>query len=58
MKTILRRIIADFVFPVENKPGILQLVTRIVPATSFIDVLNGLYLRNLGLWKTMKGLKP
>ena len=32
MKTIIRRIIADFVFPVENKPGILQLVTRIVPA--------------------------
>jgi hypothetical protein len=44
MKTILRRIIADFVFPVENKPGIIQLVTRIVPATYFIDILNGLYL--------------
>jgi len=58
MKTIIRRIIADFVFPVENNPGILQLVTRIVPATYFIDILNGLYLRNLGLWKTMKGLKP
>jgi hypothetical protein len=38
MKTILRRIIANFVFPVENKPGLLQLVTRIVPATYFLSI--------------------
>ena len=42
-------LLSNFVFPVENMPGILQLVTRIVPATYFIDILNGLYLRNLGL---------
>jgi hypothetical protein len=41
-------LLSNFVFPVENMSGILQLVTRIVPATYFIDILNGLYLRNLG----------
>jgi ABC-2 type transport system permease protein len=42
-------LLSNFVFPVENMPGILQQVTRIVPATYFIDILNGLYLRDLGL---------
>ncbi len=42
-------LLSNFVFPVENMPRILQMVTRIVPATYFIDILNGLYLRNLGL---------
>ncbi|MDO9110319.1 MAG: ABC transporter permease, partial [Desulfatirhabdiaceae bacterium] len=42
-------LLSNFVFPVENMPGVLQLLTRIVPATYFIDILNGLYLRNLGL---------
>ncbi|MFC1866607.1 ABC transporter permease [Thermodesulfobacteriota bacterium] len=46
-------LLSDFVFPVENMPKILQLITYIVPARYFIDILNGLYLRNLGfsyLW--------
>ena len=42
-------LMSDFVFPVVNMPWILQKVTRVVPATYFIDILNGLYLRNLGL---------
>ncbi len=42
-------LLSNFVFPVENMPGVLQMVTRIVPATYFIDILNGLYLRDLGL---------
>ena len=42
-------LLSNFVFPVENMPVVLKLVTRIVPATYFIDILNGLYLRNLGL---------
>ena len=48
-------LLSNFVFPVENMPKVLQLVTRIVPATYFIDILNGLYLRNLGistLWQS------
>jgi ABC-2 type transport system permease protein len=42
-------LLSDFVFPVENMPKLLQLVTYVVPSTYFIDILNGLYLRNLGL---------
>ncbi len=42
-------LLSNFVFPVENMPGILQYITRMVPATYFIDILNGLYLRDLGL---------
>jgi len=48
-------LLSDFVFPVTNMPKIFQLLTKIVPATYFIDILNGLYLRNLGfehLWSS------
>jgi ABC-2 type transport system permease protein len=40
-------LLSNFVFPVENMPPVLKLITRIVPATYYIDILNGLYLRNL-----------
>jgi ABC-2 type transport system permease protein len=42
-------LLSNFVFPVVNMPKILQKITYIVPATYFIDILNGLYLRNLSL---------
>ena len=42
-------LLSNFVFPVENMPEILRVINRVVPATYFIDILNGLYLRNLGL---------
>jgi ABC-2 type transport system permease protein len=42
-------LLSNFVFPVENMPKVLQIVTYILPATYFIDILNGLYLRNLGI---------
>jgi ABC-2 type transport system permease protein len=45
--------LSDFVFPIDNMPLILQLISYLVPARYFIDILNGLYLRNLGfayLW--------
>ena len=42
-------LLSNFVFPKENMPAILKLVTYIVPATYYIDILNGLYLRNLNL---------
>ena len=48
-------LLSDFVFPVINMPRVLQGVTRVVPATYFIDILNGIYLRNLGmdrLWQS------
>ncbi len=46
-------LLSNFVFPVTNMPVILQAVTKIVPATYFIDILSGIYLKNLGfthLW--------
>ena len=42
-------LLSNFVFPKENMPAILKLVTYIIPATYYIDILNGLYLRNLSL---------
>ncbi len=42
-------LLSNFVFPVVNMPLFLQLLTRVVPATYYIDILSGIYLRNLGL---------
>jgi ABC-2 type transport system permease protein len=42
-------LLSDFVFPKANMPFILQQVTYLIPATYFIDIQNGLYLRDLGL---------
>jgi ABC-2 type transport system permease protein len=42
-------LLSDFVFPKENMPMILQIVSGIIPATYYIDILNGLFLRNLGM---------
>lgn len=46
-------LLSNFVFPVINMPQILQIVTWFVPATYYIDILAGIYLRDLGfarLW--------
>jgi ABC-type multidrug transport system permease subunit len=46
-------LLSNFVFPQENMPTALKLITYLVPATYYIDILNGLYLRDLGfaqLW--------
>jgi ABC-2 type transport system permease protein len=42
-------LLSNFVFPIGNMPKIFQMLTYIIPATYFIDILNGLYLRGLGL---------
>jgi ABC-2 type transport system permease protein len=42
-------LLSDFVFPQENMPVVLQAVSRLMPATYYIDILNGLYLRDLSL---------
>jgi len=42
-------LLSNFVFPVGNMPKIFQMLTYIIPATYFIDILNGIYLRGLGL---------
>ena len=40
--------LSNFVFPIENMPVALQKISYIVPAKYFIDILNGLYLRDVG----------
>jgi len=42
-------LLSDFVFPRENMPAVLKLITYFVPGTYYIDILNGLYLRHLNL---------
>lgn len=42
-------LLSDFVFPIINMPQVIQSITVIVPAKYFIDILSGIYLRNLGL---------
>jgi len=49
-------LLSNFVFPVINMPEFLQMITYIVPATYYLDILSGVYLRNLGLahlWPSM-----
>jgi ABC-2 type transport system permease protein len=49
-------LLSNFVFPVINMPEFLQILTLVVPARYFIDILSGIYLRNLGfayLWPSM-----
>jgi ABC-2 type transport system permease protein len=42
-------LLSNFVFPVVNMPKVLQLLTCIVPATYYIEILSGVYLKNLSL---------
>ncbi len=47
-------LLSDFVFPITNLPRVLQLISSIVPATYYIEILNGIYLKDVGfahLWK-------
>jgi len=48
--------LSDFVFPIVNMPKVIQAITLVIPARYFIDILSGIYLRNLGLahlWPSM-----
>ncbi len=49
-------LLSNFVFPIINMPKFLQMITLLVPARYFIDILSGIYLKNLGiayLWPSM-----
>ena len=41
--------LSNFVFPVANMPFVLQLLTFLVPARYYIEILSGLYLKNQNL---------
>ncbi len=42
-------LLSNFVFPVANMPAFLQVLTYIVPATYYIEILNGVYLKHISL---------
>ena len=42
-------LLSDFVFPVLNMPQVIQTITYIVPARYFIDILKGIYMKNLDI---------
>lgn len=42
-------LLSNFVFPVANMPAMLQVLTLFVPATYYIDILTGIYLKNLNI---------
>jgi ABC-2 type transport system permease protein len=49
-------LLSGFVFPIENMPFILQLLTNIVPAKWFIIILKSIMLKGLGItyiWKEL-----
>jgi ABC-2 type transport system permease protein len=49
-------LLSNFVFPIINMPVFLQYITYLVPARYYIDILTGIYLRNIGfsyLWPSM-----
>jgi ABC-2 type transport system permease protein len=43
-------LLSDFVFPQQNMPVVLQAFSKLVPATYYINILNGLYLRDLSFF--------
>lgn len=46
-------LLSNFVFPIINMPKVLQFVTYVVPATYYIDILSGIYLKDLDFMRLM-----
>jgi ABC-2 type transport system permease protein len=42
-------LLSDFVFPVLNMPPVIQTITYIVPARYYINILKGVYMKNLDI---------
>lgn len=49
-------LLSNFVFPIVNMPAVLQVLTYLVPARYYIDILVGVYLRNTGWLQLWPGL--
>ncbi|HDI82773.1 MAG TPA: ABC transporter permease [candidate division WOR-3 bacterium] len=43
-------LLSGFVFPVENMPGWLQIVTQFLPATHFLKIVRGLFLKGINFF--------
>jgi ABC-2 type transport system permease protein len=42
-------LLSGFVFPIENMPLAMQVVTHLIPARYFVTILRGLYLKGVGI---------
>ncbi len=42
-------LLSGFIYPIENMPVVLQVITFIVPARYFVEILKGLFLQGVGL---------
>jgi len=42
-------LLSGFIYPIENMPLALQVVTYIVPARYFVEIAKGLFLKGVGL---------
>lgn len=42
-------LLSGFIYPIENMPPALQVITYIVPARYFVEILKGLFLQGVGL---------
>lgn len=42
-------LLSGFAYPINNMPAAIQVITRIVPASYFIRILRGIYLKGIGI---------
>ena len=42
-------LLSGFIFPIENMPGPIQVVTHIITARYFVFILRGIYLKDVGM---------
>ncbi|MEQ9405612.1 MAG: ABC transporter permease [Cyclobacteriaceae bacterium] len=42
-------LLSGFIFPISSMPGILQVISNIIPAKWFIDILKGIMLKGVGI---------
>jgi ABC-2 type transport system permease protein len=42
-------LLSGFIYPIENMPLVLQVVTYIIPARYFVEITKGLFLKGVGL---------
>ena len=42
-------LLSGFAYPINNMPVVIQAITRLVPASYFIKILRGIYLKGIGI---------
>jgi ABC-2 type transport system permease protein len=42
-------LLSGFIYPIENMPVALQVITYVVPARYFVEILKGIFLKGVGL---------